>query len=68
MSADRDVARERVRRAADALRRHDLMRAALLADRDRLMVEAREAGVTWTQLQDDSGLSVGAVRKALGRK
>lgn len=64
---DRNVIRERLRYASEALRRHDLMRAALVADRDSLLAEARDNGVSWVDLQADSGLSVGAVRKSLER-
>lgn len=45
----------------------DQRRAELVAERDMLMVAAREVSVPWTELQELTGLSVGAVKKALDR-
>lgn len=45
----------------------DARRAELVAERDILMVAARDAGVSWVELQELTGLSVGAVKKALDR-
>lgn len=48
---------------------HDLdeRRAELVAERDMLMVAARDNGTPWAELGRLSGLSVGAVKKALDR-
>lgn len=45
----------------------DARRAELMAERDILLVEARDNGVSWSELGSVSGLSVGAVKKALDR-
>lgn len=62
-----EYAREDLRRAADSVRRHDMLRAALVADRDKRLVAAREAGATWAELKADSGLTQGAVADGLKR-
>lgn len=59
--------REELRRAAAELAVHDEYRGVLLRRRDWALVRARDAGVSWRDLQADSGLSVGAVRKAIRR-
>ncbi|MCK7676344.1 hypothetical protein [Corynebacterium pygosceleis] len=60
-------ARLRVRAASQALRSIDEERERALAARDECLRDARSAGVSWVQMADDSGLSVGALRKALRR-
>jgi len=45
----------------------DQRRAELVAERDMLMVAAREVGVPWDDLQALTGLSRPAVKKALDR-
>lgn len=45
----------------------DERRAELVAERDMLMVAARDNGTPWSELGRLSGLSVGAVKKALDR-
>lgn len=45
----------------------DERRAELVAERDMLMVAARDNGTPWAELGRLSGLSVGAVKKALDR-
>lgn len=52
---------------AEQLAEVDQRRAELVAERDILMVAARDAGVSWVELQELTGLSVGAVKKALDR-
>ena len=52
---------------AEQLAEVDQRRAELVAERDILMVAARDAGVSWAELQELTGLSVGAVKKALDR-
>lgn len=51
----------------DELKRLDERRAELVAERDMLMSSARSAGTPWAELGEISGLSVGAVKKALDR-
>ena len=48
---------------------HDLdeRRAELVAERDMLMLQARENGMPWSELGGLSCLSVGAVRNSLER-
>lgn len=45
----------------------DARRAELIAERDILMMAARDAGVPWTELQELTGLSVMSVKKSLDR-
>ena len=45
----------------------DVRRNELMAERDTLLVAARESGVTWDQLQELTGLSRMSVKKALDR-
>ena len=45
----------------------DIRRNELMAERDVLLVAARESGVTWDQLQELTGLSRMSVKKALDR-
>lgn len=45
----------------------DERRAELVAERDMLMLAARDAGVPWVELGELSGLSVAAVKKSLDR-
>lgn len=45
----------------------DERRAELVAERDMLMLAARDAGVPWAELGRLSCLSVGAVRNSLDR-
>lgn len=45
----------------------DTRRNELMAERDVLLVAARESGVTWDQLQELTGLSRMSVKKALDR-
>ena len=52
---------------AGSLAELDARRAELMAERDILLVEARDNGVSWSELGSVSGLSVGAVKKALDR-
>lgn len=52
---------------AEQLAEVDQRRAELVAERDILMVAARDAGVSWVELQRLTGLSVGAVKKSLDR-
>lgn len=65
---DKDTARDELRRAAMILRSHDAAREELQRRRDEALAAARAAGVSWVQMQEDSGLSVGAVRSALARE
>lgn len=67
MCVDRGEAVARVRRVADELAELDRRRAELVTERDVLLLEARDAGVTWVALQEAAGLTVGALRKALKR-
>lgn len=45
----------------------DERRAELIAERDILMVAARDNGATWKELQELTGLSVMAVKKSFDR-
>lgn len=45
----------------------DERRAELVAERDMLMLAARDSGVSWAEIGRLSGLSVGAVRNSLDR-
>lgn len=53
--------------AAHALARHDEARAPLLEARDKALVKARQAGATWAQMQEASGLSARGLSQALER-
>ena len=60
-------AREQLRAIAAELAVLDSRRSELAKQRDGALAAARAAGVSWVALQGDSGLSVGAVAKALKR-
>ncbi len=57
----------RLRAAAKRLARIDDKRAAELAKRDAAIVAALEAGATWVQVQEATGLSPSVVKKAIER-
>lgn len=59
--------REGLRRLAQELDDLDVRREELVTERDALMVDARDAGVSWTEMQADTGLSVRSVAKSLKR-
>ena len=68
MSDDKQTQlREGLRRLARELDDLDARREELAMERDALMVDARDAGVSWTALQSDTGLSVRSVAKSLKR-
>lgn len=46
----------------------DAERAELMRDRDAAMVAAHREGATWKQIQDATGLTVGAVKKVFDRR
>jgi len=58
---------DRARAAAIRLARIDAKRAEELAARDAAIVAALEAGYTWVQVQDATGLSPSNVKKAIER-
>jgi len=58
---------DRVKAAAARLARIDAKRAAELATRDAAIVDALEAGYTWVQVQEATGLSPSNVKKAIQR-
>lgn len=64
---DSHAARERLRAIAAELAALDSKRAELVELRDSALVDARAAGVSWVELQDDSGMTVGGVAKAFKR-
>lgn len=64
---EKEAARENLRRAALNLRSHDAVRDMLKRERDKALADARAAGVTWVEMQSDSGLTVGSVRTVLAR-
>lgn len=59
--------REGLRRLAQELDDLDARREELVTERDALMADARDAGVSWTEMQADTGLSVRSVAKSLKR-
>lgn len=68
MSNDKQTRmREGLRRVARELDELDVRREELVTERDALMLDARDAGVSWTALQSDTGLSVRSVAKSLKR-
>lgn len=48
------------------LERAERWRLQLLADRDRLVVEAREAGVGWAEIAERAGVSRAALLQRMG--
>jgi len=56
-----------LRAAAKKLARTDAKRAQELAVRDAAIVAALEAGATWVQVQEATGLSPSVVKKAIER-
>lgn len=58
---------DRAKAAAARLARIDAKRATELANRDAAIVAALEAGYTWVQVQDATGLSPSVVKKAINR-
>lgn len=60
-------AREQLRAVAAELAVIDSRRLEIAARRDVALAAARASGASWAQLQGDSGLTVGAVAKALKR-
>lgn len=68
MSDDKQTRlREGLRRLARELDDLDARREELVMERDALMFDARDAGVSWTEMQSDTGLSVRSVAKSLKR-
>ena len=62
-----DDVRDRLAQAAAALAATDAQRTEQQAQRDALLREAREQGVSWEDMERLSGLSRPAVWKALRR-
>jgi hypothetical protein len=57
----------RLRAAALAVTRADKVRAQRIAARDALIVAALEAGATWAQVQEATGLTPRGVQLAIRR-
>ncbi len=60
-----EIYRSDLREVSRELARLDSEREALKARRDRMIRELRGRGTTWTALQEDTGLTSGAIQGIL---
>lgn len=73
MSENVEMKLKAVKSVAAKVARADKRREALVFERDQLLVEAREAGATWVQLQSAGGFGsprsvVQALERAASRR